>query len=246
MKKLLSVLALCTCATVHAGPSINVGSVYDYMDGGKSTFLKRVYNGGESTAFVRVQLYEITFDAEDKPIETSLDTPNEDISKRTGLIASPARLIIPPTGMQATRLLYRGERDRERYYRIRFVPVMPEKEDQFNVSEDQRETYKQSMSAGVNILAGYGTVFFVRPTQTRFDTQLHNSTQDYRIDNAGNSTIELNEFNDCMGAKPNDCLPVQKHIIRPGNHFTFTKEPGHQYTFELHEGDNIKNIEVAK
>jgi len=246
MKKLLSVLALCICATAHAGPSINVGSVYDYLDGGKSTFLKRVYNAGETTAFVRVQLYEINFDANDKAVETSLDTPDQDISKRTGLIASPARLIVPPSGMQATRLLYRGDRDREHYYRIRFVPVMPEKEDQFDVSDSERESYKQSMSAGVNVLAGYGTVFFVRPQQTVFNTQLQNNAQDYRVDNAGNSTIELNEFKDCSAAKPDDCLPVQKHLIRPGKNFSFAKEAGRIYSFDLKEGEQSKTIEVGK
>lgn len=246
MKQLLSILALGICATAHAGPSINVGAVYDYMDGNKSTYLKRVYNSGETTAFVRVQLYEITFDANNTPVETPLDTPDQAIVNRTGLIASPARLIIPPTGMQATRLLYRGDRDRERYYRLRFVPVLPEKEDQFDVSDSERETYKQSMSAGVNILAAYGTVFFVRPKDTRFDTQIHNSAQDYRVDNAGNSTIELNDFKDCAVAKPSDCLPIQKHILRPGKNFSFAKEPGRQYSFDLQEGDKSKTIEVEK
>ena len=49
-------------------------------------------------------------------------------------MASPARLIVPANGMQGTRLLYMGERDRERYFRVRFVPVVPEKEDEFAVS----------------------------------------------------------------------------------------------------------------
>lgn len=246
MKKLLSVLALCISAAAHAGPSINVGSVYDYLDGDKSTFLKRVYNGGESTAFVRVNLYEITFDANGKAIETPLDNPNEDVTKRTGLIASPARLIVPPSGMQATRLLYRGERDRERYYRVRFVPVMPEKEDKFEVSDSEREAYKESMSAGVNVLAGYGTVFFVRPKQAHYDTRLNNSAQEYRVNNAGNSTVELDDFKDCSAAKPTECLPPRKHFVRPENEFKLPKEPGRIYTFTLKEGNNTKFIEVTK
>ena len=42
-------------------------------------------------------------------------------------MASPARLIVPAKGMQGTRLLHMGGRDTERYFRVRFVPVVPEK-----------------------------------------------------------------------------------------------------------------------
>jgi P pilus assembly chaperone PapD len=246
MKKLFPVLALCLTAAAHAGPSINVGTVYDYLDGDKSTYLKRVFNSGDTTAFVRVNLYEITFDADGKTTETSLENVSDDTTKRAGLIASPARLIVPPKGMQATRLLYRGERDIERYYRLRFVPVMPEKEDQFDVSDTERDSYKASMSAGVKFLAGYGTVFFVRPTQSRFDTQLHNAPDAYRVENRGNSTIELDEFTDCAAKKPKECLPAQKHHVRPGKNYQFSKVPGRVYAFKLIESGTSKMIEVGK
>jgi P pilus assembly chaperone PapD len=246
VKTFLSAVALFLCATAQAGPSINVGTVYDYLDAGKSTYLKRVFNGGESTAFVRVNVYEITFDADGKSIETPLDSLQDDTRNRTGLIASPARLIVPPKSMQATRLLYRGDRGRERYYRVRFVPVMPETEDNFDISESERDNYKESMSAGINILAGYGTVFFVRPEHIRFDTQLQNTPDSYQINNAGNSTIELDEFKDCDIAKPSDCLPSQKHHIRPGKTFVFPKTLGRIYSFHMKEGEKSQKIEVKK
>ncbi|MEN0106923.1 MAG: molecular chaperone [Pseudomonas sp.] len=246
MKRLLPALALSLCAAAQAGPTINVGTVYDYLDGDKSTFLKRVFNPGDTTAFVRVQVYEISFDANGKSIETALDSQSGDAALRTGLIASPARLIVPPKGMQATRLLYRGDRDSEHYYRVRFVPVMPEKEDNFDVSETERQAYKQSMSAGVNVLAGYGTVFFVSPKNMRFDTRLQDVSGHYRVSNAGNSTVEVNQFKDCSAAKKDDCLPVSKHHIRPGRNFEFNKEPGRIYSFELKEGNKNKAIEVGK
>jgi hypothetical protein len=244
MKKLFSVLALCLSAAAQAGPSINVGTVYDYLDSDKSTYLKRVFNGGESTAFVRINLYEITFDTEGKSVETPLDNLHDDTRTRTGLIASPARLIIPPKAMQATRLLFRGDREQERYYRVRFVPVMPEKEDNFDISESERADYKQSTSAGINILAGYGTIFFVRPQHLKFDTNVQNGSEVYQITNSGNSTIIIDDFNDCDSS--NNCLPSQKHHIRPGKNFTFNKAHGHLYSFYLKEGDNSKKIEVTK
>jgi hypothetical protein len=63
-------------------------------------------------------------------------------------MASPARLIVPANGMQGTRLLHMGARDTERYFRVRFIPVVPEKEDEFAVSSDEREAYKETAVGG--------------------------------------------------------------------------------------------------
>jgi predicted GTPase len=78
-------------------------------------------------------------------------------------MASPARLIVPAKGMQGTRLLHMGARDTERYFRVRFVPVVPEKEDEFAVSSEERDAYKENLSAGVNVMTGFGTVFLSGP-----------------------------------------------------------------------------------
>ncbi len=132
---------------VCAGPQINVGTVYDYLDSDKSTYLKRVFNSGDSTAFVKVNILEIVYDADGSHREIPLKT-QADGSGRDGLMASPARLIVPAKGMQGTRLLHMGERDTERYFRVRFVPVVPEKEDEFAVSSEERDAYKENLSAG--------------------------------------------------------------------------------------------------
>ncbi|NWD65966.1 molecular chaperone [Pseudomonas sp. IPO3774] len=245
MKKLLSALVLAVSATAaQAGPSISIGTVYDYMDGDKSTYLKRVFNGGDSTAFVRVNIYEMTFDAAGNATEAPLDNQDNNVAQRKGLVASPARLIVPAKGMQATRLLYIGERDRERYYRVRFLPVVPEKADQFNVTDEERDTYKESMSAGVNVMTGYGAIFFVRPKNTLFDTKIQDGPTEYRVENAGNSTIELDEFKDCSAKKESDCQATKKHLLRPGKVFSFVKESGRVYRFNLIEGSVSKKIEV--
>ena len=54
-----------------AAPDIYIGTVYDYLDGAQSSYRKRISNSGDSTAFVRVDLYEITYGA-DGPQETPL------------------------------------------------------------------------------------------------------------------------------------------------------------------------------
>lgn len=227
----------------NAGPQINVGVVYDYLDADKSTYLKRVFNGGDATAFVKVNILEIVYDADGTSREIPLATQAESAA-RDGLMASPARLIVPANGMQGSRLVFMGEREKERYFRVRFVPVVPEKEDEFAVSPEEREEYKKGLSAGVNVLAGYGTVFFVRPAQTRFDSAIDDGPGQYRIRNQGNSVVVIDEFRDCSVKSENDCQPTTKHHILPGRTFEFDKQSGREYRFTMIEGKATKVLEL--
>ncbi|MHC8317990.1 molecular chaperone [Pseudomonas sp. LB3P31] len=244
MKPLLALFGFYLFAQMaHAGPSINIGTVYDYMDGDKSTYLKRVFNGGDSTAFVKVNILEILYDADGKSREVPLKS-SADGNARDGLMASPARLIVPANGMQGTRLLYMGERERERYFRVRFVPVVPEKEDEFAVSGEEREEYRKTLSAGVTVLAGYGAVFFVRPKDPRFASVIDNDGTHYRIRNNGNTVVVIDEFKDCAINNEQDCQPTTKHHILAGRSFEFLKQAGREYRFTLVEGESSKKLEV--
>ena len=180
----LSVGLLLLSLTAQAGPAINVGVVYDYLEGDRSSYLKRVYNGGTSTAFIKVNVLEIVYNADgtsrEVPVASMTDAKGA-ATNRDGLMASPARLIVPAGGRQGTRLLYMGQRDKERYFRVRFIPVVPEKEDDFAVTDAERSEYKKDLAAGVNVMAGYGTVFFVRPKDTRFDTQISETASQYTL-----------------------------------------------------------------
>jgi hypothetical protein len=229
--------------TAHAGPQIDVGTMYDYLDGDKGSFLKRVFNAGDSTAFVKVSVLEIVYNADGMPEEVPVKNQAQ-LSARDGLMASPARLIVPANGMQGSRLLFMGQRDQERYFRVRFVPVIPGKDDQFAVSEAERAGYEKTLSAGVNVLAGYGTIFFVRPVNTRFDTLVGGDASNYLMRNKGNSVVIVDEFKDCPVGKDVGCKPTTKHHMLPGKDFQFDKQAGREYRFTLIEGSAKKAITV--
>nr|WP_314525104.1 molecular chaperone [uncultured Pseudomonas sp.] len=244
MKRLLMLCALSLCSLgALAGPQINVGVVYDYLAGDKSTYMKRVFNGGTSTAFVKVNILEMIYDDDGTYREVPLQN-QPGATAREGLMASPARLIVPANGTQGTRLLFMGNRDKERYFRVRFVPVVPQAEDDFAVTEQERADYKQSLAAGVRVLAGYGTVFFVRPKNTQFNTQIQDDGQRYTLRNNGNSVVVIDEFKDCATAAPQECRPTLRHHIRAGRSYGFDKQPGREYRFSLVEGEATRKIEV--
>lgn len=231
----------------QAGPAINVGVVYDYLEGDRSSYLKRVFNGGTSTAFIKVNVLEIVYSADGTSREVPIASLADDkggATSRDGLMASPARLIVPAGGRQGTRLLYMGQRDKERYFRVRFIPVIPEKDDDFAVTDVERDAYRKDLAAGVNIMAGYGTVFFVRPKDTRFDTKVVETASQYTLRNAGNSVVVLDEFRDCSVTQKTDCEATTKHHILPGRQWTLEKKPGREYRFQMIEGRDKKPMTV--
>jgi len=245
MKRLWLLLGLSGFSLgLQAGPQINVGTVYDYLDGDKSTYLKRVFNRGDSTAFVKVNILEILYDDDGTSREVPVKT-QADASGRDGLMASPARLIVPANGMQGTRLLLMGNRDTERYFRVRFVPVVPEKEDDFAVSSEERDEYKKNLSAGVNVMTGFGTVFFVRPKDTRFDSVINDAAERYTLRNNGNTVVVVDEFRNCSLKDETECEPTTKHHILAGKTFEFEKKPGREYRFTLVEGNAKKTLRIA-
>ena len=248
MKQAVLWIGLCLMSlTAHAGPLINVGVVYDYLEGDRSSYLKRVFNGGTSTAFVKVNVLEILYNADGTTREVPVASMTDEkgiTTSRDGLMASPSRLIVPVNGRQGTRLLYMGPRDKERYFRLRFIPVVPEKDDNFGISDEERADYKDHLAAGINVMAGYGTVFFVRPSKTRFDTTLDNQAQRYALRNQGNSVVVVDEFKDCAVGNPQDCRPTVRHHVMAGRSFGFDKQAGREYRFKLIEGDAKKTIEV--
>lgn len=224
-----------------AAPEINVGALYDYLDGGKSTLLKRVRNGGDTTAFVKVSVAELVYDRDGTPRE--IDQESLPMAER-GVVASPARLIVPANGMQTVRLLYRGGRDSERYFRLRFVPVLPEAQDGFNLSEAEAEQYRDGLKAGVNLLAGYGTLLFVRPDQVRYDTPIDDQPARLSVGNNGNATVILDRFRHCS-RDGQRCDTTTKHHLLPGRVREFPRQEGWTYEFELIEGRDRRELAIG-
>lgn len=223
-----------------ATPELNVGGLYDYLDGDRSTLLKRVRNSGDSTAFVKVSVAELVYDG--AGVAHEIDTDGLALEQR-GLVASPARLIVPAHGMQAVRLLYRGPRDQERYFRLRFMPVLPELGDGFAVDEQEAAQYRDGLRAGVNLLAGYGSLLFVRPAQARFNTPVRRENGQLTVVNEGNSTVVLDHFRQCLMAGE-QCEPATKHHLLPGRSRQFEGHSQKVHQFELHEGRDHKVMVV--
>ncbi len=230
----------------NASPAINPGPMFGFLDDGKSAVLKRIYNSGTSTAFVKVVVQEITYDANGQPVEQPPKALSAaPLAQQNTLLASPARMIIPANGMQSTRLLFMGSRAQERYYRVRFIPVLPSSADSFDQSADDQQPYKNTLAAQVTLLTGFGTLLFVRPDKVVFDTRLKDEKDTYSIHNAGNSVIALDFVKTCHVETTTQCSAIAQHYVLPGRTYTFTKEPDKVHSFVLQEGRAERTISFS-
>lgn len=235
LKTLTLLTGLTVSASYAAAPNINVGTLHDYISGKQSTELKRIYNAGDATAFVRVTVHEIVYDEKGVAKEVEAGEILGDSQNADTLIVSPARLIIPASGIQSARLLFVGPRDKERYFRVRYIPVLPDVNDNFNLSAEESADYNSSLQAGFNLLAGYGTIVFVHPAQEIFDTQITAYNDKIMIRNNGNTTIKLDKLAQCDVGNTHCDKPILEHIL-PGKTKTLHKDAGRHYRFELQEG----------
>ncbi|VVE10936.1 fimbrial biogenesis chaperone [Pandoraea fibrosis] len=227
-------LGMPVCANA-AAPSINIGTMFDYLGGGNSSLLKQIRNTGDATAFVRVEVVEIQIKGDGTQVEVPIDPALLSKPDGQGLVASPARLIVPANGMQAVRLLYRGNRDSERYYRVRFVPVVPKAKDDFVLNNDEIKTYEDSLSAGLNVLTGFGAMVIVRPAEERYATSVRKEGKDYVVENSGNSIIAVESYRTCKGPGT-ECEQPTTYHVRPGKNKTLTCDQGMVCEFDLLEG----------
>ncbi|HYQ22430.1 CS1 fimbrial subunit B flags: Precursor [Stenotrophomonas sp.] len=244
MHRLLAAIHLLLLASTAqaAQPQISVGTLFDYMEPDRSQLLKRVRNSGDATAYVRVEITRMHFDGQGNVTETPVDAAAlaRSDAGASGLIASPSRMIIPAgNGQQATRLVFRGDRTHEQYYRVRYVPVIPDA-GEFSLDANQAENYQQGVQAGVNVFTGYGTVVFVPPADARYATDV----QGLRVSNVGNATVVLDNLRLCSRARPDECRAGVKVHVFPGRQHTLAEEEGFYSRFDLLEGTQRRTIDT--
>ncbi|HAS3593731.1 TPA: hypothetical protein I6189_002549 [Vibrio cholerae] len=207
MRKLVLIFLFIFSSSALAAADINIGTFYDYMNHDRNIAVKKIYNFGNETAFVKVSINEIIYDDKGQPDERELSG-----NGTRDLVASPSHMIIPSNGIQVIRFIYLGSREKERYYRIRFIPVLPE---EMNLVSDALNNNSQ-IQTGVKILTGYGSILFIPPEDVQYKTNVLKKDGKVYIENKGNATIVVDNLERCNEEKK-QCTQAEKlHILPEG------------------------------
>lgn len=220
-------------STARAG--ITLDSMQAYLAPTRSTGELTVYNMSPTTAYVRVDVIEMTVAGDELSA-----VPGE---PEKALLASPNRLIVPAGGRQVVRLITLGERDHERYFRVRFVPVAPKKSDGFAISDEDESEASKAMRAQLNIQVGYGARVVVASRSPTFATRIVPVDGGHVIHNDSDSTIYLAEHRSCLRAT-RECAELPSERVDPHESLRLADEPGRQRSFNLKEGatTNLRTI----
>ncbi|WP_447840921.1 hypothetical protein [Enterobacter bugandensis] len=245
--RLLIVVLLTNSFLLHAEvikPEINIGTMFDYLKSGQSTLLKKVRNSGGGTAYVEVSISEIIYDsngnAKEEPVKGVAS--EQDVRANT-LVVSPTRLIISPNGVHNVRLLYMGSRDKERYFRVRFIPVLPNVDD-FKVSENEISNYKKKLTAGVSVVSAYGSIVIVNPANVKFKTEIKKQEGHVSVKNTGTGTVILDAIQICSKTT-RKCEPMRReHVLPSSSKLLPLKGSNVTMKLKLIEGDKIKSVEL--
>lgn len=245
LKEILTVALALAALPATAGPAINVGALNEYMQSGKSTLAKRIHNTGDATAYVRIDILEMLFSNSGSPTEKPLDADAMVSGRGTGLIATPPRLIIPAGGMQTNRLVFTGSRDKERYYRVRYIPVVPKSTTEFGISGEEARKYENEINAGVTVLTGFGTIVTVQPDNVRFDTRITGGDNQLNVSNHGNASVVIDALKSCDRNMKN-CDSGVTVQLRPGKTLSKSASPDRVWQYTLIEGGQKKNLNTGK
>ncbi|KHA57716.1 hypothetical protein NM74_04845 [Aeromonas hydrophila] len=227
-------LCLSSSPGARAAASIDIGEMIDFLGKDKATLQKKIYNRDDDTAFVQVEVVEVFIDKGKEFEPPAGDNPE---LRENTLIASPARLIIPSNSFQMSRIVFSGVRDRERYFRVRYVPVIPNEQNSFGLSPEQiKKNNDDMLSAGMSVSIGYGTLVIVSPASPYYDTRIEEAGSEFRIVNNGNATATLRYTNTCV-KKKDDCRGFGEGVnVFPGQTRSFERKQERSYSFMLVEG----------
>ncbi|UVC32092.1 molecular chaperone [Pantoea sp. SOD02] len=232
MKAIIMALCLLTPISSSVAALISIGDMYDFMPSDKNTFEKSVNNNGDNTAFVRVNVVEMIYDANGKSHEQALDSDNQE----NELVVSPNRMVIAAGEQQISRIVYSGNRDRERYYRLRYMPT--ERND-----SDHGQPAAIQISTSIKVLAGLGSIIIVRPGQEHYSTYVTKNGYQYEVRNDGNSTVVIENMQSCDAAY-RECAEPETTYVRPGSSKTLPLTIGNHYRYTLVEGTTKKLVHI--
>ncbi len=133
--------------------------------------------------------------------------------RSAALIVSPSKLIVAPQQRKTVRVIVtQAATDKDKVYRVRFMPKAPE----VIVTKDSTEKTKQT---GIKVLIGYEILVFIRPPNPHADLQVTRIGKTATFKNTGNSNMELREVKVCNTDKT-DCQEIKAKRLYAGQIWT--------------------------
>ena len=151
-----------------------------------------VWNSGEDTLYIEVEVSRILDPESESPERRKLDDP-----RTAGLLASPSIMVLTPDERKLLRVVVRRPAaERDLIYRVSLIP-----------KEKQGVTTEQ---LAFKVLVGYEALVIVRPPNARPQLEVQRTGRQLQLVNRGNSSILIRKLAQCPNGETS-CVDL------PGN-----------------------------
>lgn len=158
-----------------------------------------ILNQEDENLYINIEIMEVRNPGTEQEERVKMIDPGQ-----SKLIVTPNRLIIPPRGRKAVRMVNLEPSDQERIYRVNVTPVLPPLEEQ--------------TTSVVRIVVAYQLLVIVQPRQPVEDLQVTRTGRQLVFENRGNTNFLISEGTQCDSTgKSCEELPTKR--IYAGNRF---------------------------
>lgn len=148
-------------------------------------------------AYVDVEILEVQAAGTDEEKRILITNPQE-----SGLLVTPARMVIPPGGRQQVRMVnLAGTGEVDRVYRVNFKPVLPP------LAQEE---------STVRIVVAYQALVLIPPQDPTAVLNYERDDAELRFENVGNSYIRLESGTYCE-TDESDCIDLEGTRLYAGN-----------------------------
>lgn len=157
-----------------------------------------VINDSETeNAYVQVEVLEVVNPGTEQEERRKITNPDE-----MQFIASPAKLVIPPSGRKQVRLVnLAGPSGQEKVYRVNFTPVLPPLEEP---------------GSKIRVVVAYQVLALILPNEPTDDLVAKREGNTLSLENQGNSYVLVSAGRQC-DTKGENCQDLPSKRLYAGN-----------------------------
>ena len=228
-------LILLFAPSVHAGVMLNRAIViFDDSDQARQDVI--VSNDSDSDRlFVSVTPFLVM-----NPGTEERELAPLSIDEDAGLLVTPNKLLIEPSGSAIVRMLNMAEPGtNEVYYRVNFTPI--QKPIEFERQEGDELEESQML---VTIALAYQALVIVPPLEPKALPRFTRTGKTVVFTNPGNSFYLLRDGVQCSPDDPDDCVDLTSKRVYPGNEYVVELpfDGPAQYVARVFDGSKVISV----
>ncbi len=202
-------------------------SIVEMTNGETRTDIVLINSDESETLYVQVEPFYVS-----RPGESAQELIALGAEDNKGLLVSPNRLAIAPSGRSLVRILNLNEDSAmERIYRVNFTPVTPPVE--LQAADDN------AVRSALDVVVAYQVLIIMRPEMPEPVHAITRRGTIAEFHNAGNTNYLLTDGSQCNPGDIEQCQTLPDRRMYPGNHWTLELPFDGPFNYSIRTPDGI-------